>query len=194
MRNFYKIIKIMEIKKMNKLYLSVPTKDEMWFKKEMEADPKTMDYNAGYNVTYNGYNYEDGTIQEDLKDLQEIWFPKWVGHEPNKFFAYIRRKEDDAYIGHVFYKDETENGHEIGILIKGEFRGNGYATEAVKLLCQKADELGVDKLYHQIPDTRKAAIKSDLNNGFIIIKENIPCRFTKFGKQEREVLMIRTRK
>jgi len=30
-----------------------------------------------------------------------------------------------------------------------------------------------------------------LNNGFKIVKENVPCKFTKFGKRENEILMIR---
>ena len=63
--------------------------NDVWFIKEMEADPKTMDYNAGYNVSFAGYNYNDGTIREDLKDLQENWLPRWVGHEPNRFFAFV---------------------------------------------------------------------------------------------------------
>ena len=178
---------------MKRLYLSIPTKDDVWVKKEMNEDPTTMDYNAGYNVSFNGFNYNDGTIQTNLSDLQENWLPRWVGQEPNKFFAFIRRIEDDEYIGYVFFKDNTENGHEIGVLIRGKYRGNGYATEAVGLLCKKADELGVAKLFHQIPDNRKAAIKADLNNGFVIVKENIPCEYTKFGKREDETLLIRER-
>ena len=176
---------------MKKLYLSIPTKEDVWVKKEMNEDPATMDYNAGYNVSYSGYNYNDGTIKTDLKDLQENWLPKWTGQEPNKFFAFIRRIEDDAYIGYVHFKDNTENGHEIGVLIRGEYRGKGYATEAVKLLCEKADELGVKKLFHQIPDNRKAAIKADINSGFVVVKENIPCEYTKFGMTENEILLIR---
>lgn len=176
---------------MEKLYLKVSSKEEMWFKKEMEADAKTMDYNAGYNVSFNGYNYQDGTILEDITELQEVWYPKWTNCEPDRFYAYIVRESDNAYIGEVYYKNETENGHEIGILIKGEYRGNGYATEAIRLLCEKADSVGIKKLFHQIPNTRKSAIKADLNNGFKIVKDNIPCNFTKFGERETEILLIR---
>ena len=176
---------------MERVYLSVPTKEEMWFKKELESDPKTMDYNAGYNVSYKGYNQNDGTIQEDLKELQDVWFCRWIGYEPSRYFAFIKRVEDDAYIGEVYFKDETPNGHEIGIVIKGEYRGRGYATEAISLLCNKADELGIKKLFHQIPDTRLSAIKVDLNNGFVMVKNNIPCGFTKFGETENEVLLVR---
>ena len=174
---------------MSKLYLSVPGEDEMWFKRDLEADPKTMDYNAGYNVSFAGYNYNDGTINEDLDNLKHNWLPKWVGQD-DKYYAYIMRLSDGVYIGEVYYKGESEYGHEIGVVIKGEYRGNGYATEAIALLCEVADKRG-HKLYHQIPDTRKAAIKADLNNGFKIIKDNIPCKFTKFGVRENEVLLIR---
>ena len=176
---------------MKRLYLSVPTNEDIWIKKDLNEDPATMDYNAGYNVSFSGFNYNDGTIKTDLKDLKENWLPKWIDNEQNRYFAYIRRIEDDEYIGYVFFKDNTENGHEIGVLIRGKYRGNGYATEAVGLLCKKADELGVAKLFHQIPDNRKAAIKADINNGFVVVKEDIPCKFTKFGERENEILLIR---
>ena len=177
---------------MKRLYLSIPNNNDVWVKKEMNEDPATMDYNAGYNVSYGGYNYSDGTIKTDLKDIQENWLPQWINKEPNRYFAFIRRIEDEEYIGYVYFKDKTENGQEIGVLIRGKYRGKGYATEAVKLLCEKADNLGVEQLFHQIPDTRKAAIKADLNNGFVIVNENIPCKFTKFGQKENEILLIRT--
>ena len=173
------------------LYLRKITKEDCLFIKEMEADPKTMDYNAGYNVTYKGYNFYDGTIEEDLKDLQENWLTKWVGHEPNRFMGILRRKSDDRRVGKVYFKEKTEYGQEIGIVIKAEFRGNGYASEGIMLLCKKADELGVERLFHQIPNTRMAAIKADINSGFKVIKDNILCNYTKFGEREKEILLIR---
>ena len=179
---------------MNELFLSVPTKDDIWVKKEINEDPNSMDYNAGYNVSYAGYNYEDGTIKTDLKELQLNWLPRWIGQEPNKYFAFVRRFVDGAYIGYVYFKDKTELGQEIGIVIKGDYRGKGYSTKAIKLLCEKADEMGVKKLFHQIPENRVAAIKADLNNGFIIVNRDIHCHFTKFGKIENEVLLIREKR
>ena len=51
------------------LKLIVPHKEDLWFKKEMKEDPATMNYNAGYDLNFEGYNRADGTIQTDLKRL-----------------------------------------------------------------------------------------------------------------------------
>lgn len=166
------------------LYLKVPTKSELYFKKELKEDPATMNYNAGYDVHFNGYNYNDGTIKTDLCQLENEWFPKWVNNWPDKCYYFIAKKSDDKFIGEIYAKwDKEKQAYEIGIVIKGEHRGKGYSTPSIKLLCEKLKELGVKKLYHLLPTTRIGAIKAELNNGFKIIKEKIP-NMLKFGKME----------
>ena len=54
------------------LKLVIPQKEDLWFKKAIKEDPHTMDYNAGYDLSFNGYNREDGTIKTDIKELQEV--------------------------------------------------------------------------------------------------------------------------
>lgn len=44
--------------------------DDYTYKKRLENDAKTMSYNAGYEVTYDGYNYDTGCI----KFNKENWF------------------------------------------------------------------------------------------------------------------------
>ena len=58
----------------NKIYLKIPAKQQLYFKKEIKEDPLTMEYNAGYNVHFNGYNYDNGTIQTDINELKNKWF------------------------------------------------------------------------------------------------------------------------
>ena len=41
---------------MNNLELIIPKITDLWFKKEIKEDPKTMDYNAGYDLSFKGYN------------------------------------------------------------------------------------------------------------------------------------------
>ena len=41
---------------MNNLKLIIPQKEDLWFKKEIKEDPNTMDYNAGYDLSFNGNN------------------------------------------------------------------------------------------------------------------------------------------
>lgn len=169
------------------LKLIVPQKEDLWFKKELKEDPDTMDYNRGYDLNFAGYNRTDGTIQTDLSELENVWAEKWIGNEPTNFYYFI--KYNDTFIGEIYAKlNKIKNSYEIGIVIKGEHRGRGYATPAIKLLCEKLKAKGIKKLYHKLPASRKSAIKADINNGFIIKKENID-GMSKFGKTEKLVYL-----
>ncbi|MGN1200747.1 MAG: GNAT family N-acetyltransferase [Candidatus Caccovivens sp.] len=171
----------------NKVELVIPTKKDLWFKKEIKEDPNTMDYNAGYDLTFKGYNREDGTIQTDIKELEEVWSKRWIDNEPTNFYYYI--KSNDKFVGEIYAKfDNKRNSYEIGIVIKGEHRGKGIATPAIKLLCEKLKSYGVKSIYHELPMSRKRAIKSDINNGFVVIKENID-GMKKFGEVEKLVYL-----
>lgn len=175
---------------MDYLKLVIPQKKDLWFKKEIKEDPKTMDYNAGYDLTFAGYNCENGTIKTDLKELEDVWVKKWIGNEPNNFYYYIQYK--NKFIGEIYAKlDLQRNSYEIGIVIKGEFRGKGLSTPAIKLLCDKLKEYGIKKLYHELPMSRTGAIKADVNNGFVVIKENID-GMKKFGEIEKLVYLEKT--
>ena len=169
------------------LKLIVPQKEDLWFKKKLKEDPDTMDYNRGYDLNFAGYNRIDGTIQTDLRELGNVWAEKWIGNESTNFYYFI--KNNDTFIGEIYAKlDKIKNSYEIGIVIKGEHRGRGYATPAIKLLCEKLKTKGIKKLYHKLPASRKSAIKADINNGFIIKKENID-GMSKFGKTEKLVYL-----
>ena len=169
------------------LTLVVPQIQDLWFKKEIKEDPSTMDYNAGYDLSFSGYNRNNGTIKTEIKELEDVWAKRWIGNEPTNFYYYIQN--DDTFIGEIYAKfDKSRNAHEIGIVIKGEHRGKGLATPAIKLLCDKLKKYGVKHLYHELPMSRQGAIKADTNNGFVVVKENID-GMKKFGQIEKLVYL-----
>ena len=175
---------------MDNLKLVIPQIKDLWFKKEIKEDPNTMDYNAGYDLTFSGYNRENGTIKTDLIELENVWSKKWIGNEPTNFYYYISL--NNKFVGEIYAKfDENKNAYEIGIVIKGEHRGKGIATPAIKLLCEKLKEYGVKNLYHELPMPRVGAIKADTNNGFVIVKENIN-GMKKLGEVEKLVYLEKT--
>ena len=47
---------------MSTLYLHVPKLDELWYRKKLLEDPKTMSYNRGYELDFDGYDKETGCI------------------------------------------------------------------------------------------------------------------------------------
>lgn len=171
---------------MENLKLTIPTTNNLYFKKQLKEDPLTMDYNAGYDVNFDGYNYNDGTIKTSLDDLKNNWFKRFINNWPQTYYAYI--ENNGILIGEIYAKyDNSYDGYEIGIVIKGEYRGNGYSTQAIKLLITELKKLGAKKLFHDLPETRKAAIKADTNNGFKLVKKYIGMK--KFGKPETHVIL-----
>ena len=169
------------------IILEIPTKETLYFKKEIKEDPNTMDYNAGYDLTFNGYNRENGTIATDIKELEDVWSKRWIGNEPTNFYYFIRY--NGFLAGEIYANyDAEKDSHEIGIVIKGKYRGKGLATPSIKLLCEELRKSGIKKLYHELPMSRKAAIKADINNGFKVVKENID-GIKKFGEVEKLVYL-----
>ena len=175
---------------MSKVYLKVPTLDEMHYRKEWMMDPKTMDYNAGYDIDLSGYNKETGTITRTDEEM-ETWYNNWINKEPDKYYAYIYVNGIDEPIGEVFYYP-NDNIHSMGILIKGEYRGKGYSLDALLELEKIAFEKNnINELSDMIPLSRTGAIKTFEKAGFIQTdkerKEFI------FGKEETSRQLLITK-
>lgn len=49
-----------------RLYLYKPELKDYWYEQRVLSDSKTMKYNAGWEVTYEGYGYNTGCI--DFKE------------------------------------------------------------------------------------------------------------------------------
>lgn len=48
---------------MKNIKLIKPSFNDLWFRSQCLSDPKTMNYNAGYDVEYAGYDYNTGCIE-----------------------------------------------------------------------------------------------------------------------------------
>lgn len=143
---------------MEELELYVPRLEDLWFYQKMMSDPATMAYNAGWDVDYDGYHKDTGCIDYPDEALPE-WHDHWVGNEPERFYAYIRRKSDGAWIGDVnFHYNEERDWHDMGIVIYAPYRGRGYAVAALKLLLTHAfRECGISRLHNDFETSRGAA-------------------------------------
>ena len=87
------------------LELYIPKREDLWFYQQMMADPETMAYNAGWDVAYAGYHRDTGCIDCPDEALAD-WYDSWVGNEPERFYAYIKRSLDGAWIGDVNFHGE----------------------------------------------------------------------------------------
>ncbi|MBE6150070.1 MAG: GNAT family N-acetyltransferase [Firmicutes bacterium] len=158
------------------LTLYIPKLEDYWYEQKLQSDPKTMEYNAGYDVSYYGYHYDTGCIDFPKDKWQESYDRRI---KENRYFAYLKDLSNNEFVGYVNYHfNKNDNRYDCGIVIEAKHRGKGYSKEGLKLLCEKAKSDGIDCLYDNFEKDR-ANINIFLDLGFKIIEETI---WKKFGK------------
>ena len=124
---------------MNYVYLKIPSINDLHYRQEWMKDPKTMSYNAGYDMDIKGYDKETGVITKTNNEMID-WYNKWVNKEADRFFAYIYSNEFNRPIGEVYYY--LDNGiNSMGIVICDKYRGKGYSYYALLELEKIAFEI-----------------------------------------------------
>ena len=131
-----------------------PEIKDLRFRKKMLEDEETMSYNHAYG----------GTISFP-EDKWEDWYERWLKDPSGKhFYCYITN--DDTFIGEAAYRYiEQEDRYMIDVIIYAPYRGKGYGSEALDLLCQTAKENGIDVLWDDIA-IDNPAIDMFLRHGF----------------------------
>lgn len=157
---------------MKRLTLHTPELSELWYRQQMMGDPGTMSYNAGYELGIDGYHPDTGCI-DFPPERWERWYGRFIGREPERFYAYLVRKEDGAFVGEVVLRQEGEPGrYEMGVVIERCHRGNGYSAEAMTLLLDTAfNRLGAKTVCNDFERTREAALRIHLAAGFEVAGE-----------------------
>lgn len=164
---------------MKQVELYVPALKDLWYRQKCMSDAKTMAYNAGYNVSYEGYHYDTGCI--DFPDeAQERWYEEKMGN-PNFFYAYIRDVETGKFVGYLNFNKTLDDKATMGIVISAKYRGMGYMRPSMELLIQKARENGVKVLADSVPASREVALKVFFDLGFVKRGEY---QGVKFGEPE----------
>ena len=136
--------------------LYTPSLEDLWFRQEMMADPKTMSYNHAWG----------GTIpfpQEDWRDWYDFWI---VNHENKRYYRYLR-DNTDRFIGEIAYHyDGGRNLYVADVMVYAPHRGKGYGGIGLDLLCGAAKQNGVKILYDDIA-IDNPAITMFLKHGFM---------------------------
>ena len=158
------------------LKIYIPRLEDYWYEQKLQSDPDTMSYNAGWDVSYDGYHYDTGCI-DFPKSKWEDTFNKRKNE--NKFFAYLKDTNINEYVGYINYHyNENENKYYCGILIESKYRGKGYSKQGLKLLCDYAKEHDVTELYDDFEIGRNG-IKIFEDLGFKIVNKYNAKRFDK---------------
>lgn len=138
-----------------------------------------MNYNAGYDVKYDGYNYNTGCIDFSEEQWGET-YNKRLNSEKT-LFAYLKDNVLDEFIGYCNYGfNKDTNRYECGILIEYKHRGKGYSKEALKLLIDHAKNNGIKELYNSFEKDRITAINAFKSVGFKIIEKTTWKKFNNY--------------
>ncbi|MEN6417952.1 MAG: GNAT family N-acetyltransferase [Clostridiaceae bacterium] len=149
-----------------------PLLSDLWYRKQLLSDPATMSYNRGYDLGFPGYHNETGCIDFPESEWQ-AWFNWFCQSEPQRYYAYIVRCSDGAFLGKVNLHQNASGGwYDMGIVLEAAHRGKGYSTEALRLLLNVAfDRLGATEVRNDFEPDRPAALKTHLAAGFTVIGE-----------------------
>ena len=140
------LVALREYSKWVELY--IPKLEDLWFYQKMMSDPETMSYNGPWGGCI---DYPDEVLPD--------WYANWVGQEPDRFYAYIKRSSDGTWIGDLnFHYTPEKDWWDMGIVIYAPFRGKGYAVPALRLLLDQAFRVcGISRLHNDFETTRDAA-------------------------------------
>lgn len=162
---------------MKNIKLYIPQKNELDFAKNILSDPATMAYNKGYDLAFPGYDKETGCISHD-DTYWEKWYDLYFSNPEEYFYAYIYDQDLKVFVGDVNFHPSKLNHHsrDIGIVIKDEFRGQGYGKLGLKLLINEAFSFdSIKSLHNNFEKERAAALKIHVDLGFKITnnEENV---------------------
>ena len=147
-----------------------PELEDLWFRESMMADIETMSYNDAWG----------GTIPFPKEDWEE-WYTLWVRNSgQERYYRYLKDDANKVFVGEISYHfDKLRNIYLCDVIIKAEFRRQGFGTQGIQLLCEAAKANGVEALYDNIAADNPSA-HLFLENGFSIEFQN------------DEILMVKT--
>lgn len=156
-----------ERKRMVELY--VPKLEELWFSEQMLSDPETMFYNKDWDVVSENYHRDTGCV-DFPKSQWADWCAHWIGQEPRRYYAYIRRTSDGAWVGNVsFHYTPEQDWWDMDVVLYAPYRGMGYAVPALKLMLRHAFlDCKVSRIHNDFELARQeaSAWKTHFSAGF----------------------------
>ncbi|WP_314838086.1 GNAT family N-acetyltransferase [Solobacterium moorei] len=147
-----------------------PELEDLWFRESMMADIETMSYNDAWG----------GTIPFPKEDWEE-WYTLWVRNSgQERYYRYLKDDANKVFVGEISYHfDKLRNIYICDVIIKAEFRKQGFGTQGIQLLCEAAKANGVEALYDNIA--------ADNSSAHLFLKNGFSIEF-----QNDEILMVKT--
>lgn len=140
-----------------KISFYVPTYEDLWFRKSLMADEKTMSYNHNYGGTIDFPENKWKSFYENCILCDDSLF----------YYAYLRKDDTGEFVGDVGYRyDKDRNIYIVHLLILNDFRKNGYGSIALKLLFKKVKEHNIKFLHDDIA-IDNTSVNLFIKNGFV---------------------------
>ena len=144
----------------NELRLYIPGPEDGWFYIQMLSDPATMSYNAPWFPP-------DGCIpfsEAEWAEMRETW----IGHAPQRFYAFLQRRSDGAFVGDVNYHyNPDRDWWDMGVLVYAPERGKGFGRMGLELLLDRAFRTdGISRLHNEFEPVRDAGYRIHKAVGF----------------------------
>ena len=141
-----------------RIYLRAVEPEDMDIMYEMENDPSMWDI-SNFTVPYSRYvlrQYIEGSQCDVFADKQ--------------LRLMMVRKSDQCILGTIDITDfvPLHSRGEVGIAVHKDYRQQGYATDALKLLCEYAfDFLSLSQLYAHVTTDNDVCVKLFTSCGFV---------------------------
>ncbi len=142
----------------DRVYLRAVEPEDMDIMYEMENDPSMWDI-SNFTTPYSRYvlrQYIEGSQCDVFADKQ--------------LRLMVVNKLDHSVIGTIDITDfvPLHSRGEVGVAIYKKYRQQGYATDALLLLCDYAfDFLSLNQLYAHVAEDNKASLKLFISCGFV---------------------------
>lgn len=117
-----------------------PEYKDLWFRQMMLSDEETMSYNRAWG----------GTVPFP-EEQWERWYDRWLIHtDGERYYRYLKNGED-RFVGEIAYHFDCDvGGYLANVIIYAEYRGRGYGTQALSMLCSAAKAHGIRVLYDNV--------------------------------------------
>ncbi len=139
-----------------------PVLEDLWFRQSLLADEATMAYNAAWG----------GTILFP-REAWEEGYNRWLEvPETRRYYRYLYDAERRRFVGEIAYRLDEERGvYLCDVIVLAKYRGQGFGTKGIELICRAAKANGATALYDDIA-ADNPSWKLFLKNGFTIDHRN----------------------
>lgn len=150
---------------------------------------KSYDLYSSFDANENGFeNPTYGMDFDQYKQYVDLCLAHSKGEKLRPGYVpdtkYILVDDNDNYVGiynfRHYLNDFLRNGAgHIGYGIRKEYRGHGYAAIGLKMLLNICKEKGLDEVLLSVDKTNPASLKTQLNCGATIYREDEDTFYTK---------------